>query len=157
MQCCCLPSFFVSQHTRTPACVTSTAQVKLYWVLVLFQCPDFTVCYICLFSFGTQVMVYDEAWDTVDLEGQHDAATAAAAAAAASPPTGFRGLKEKASVMLQTVKTKAVQAKGSAVLQRAFWSRRRLLVLLLLLLAVLGLALGLGVGLGTRPAAGEKR
>jgi uncharacterized BrkB/YihY/UPF0761 family membrane protein len=100
--------------------------------------------------FCAQVMVYDETWDTVDLEGQHEAA---AAAAAAAPPTGFKAFQDKASKVLQAVKTKAAEAKGLPVFQREFWNRRRLL-LVLLLLAVLVLALGLGVGLGTRHAAG---
>jgi hypothetical protein len=103
--------------------------------------------------FCVQVMVYDEAWDTVDLEGQHDAAAAAAAAAA---PTGLKAFKAKASAVLQAAKTKAAQTKGSAVFQREFWSGRRLL-LVLLLLAVLALAMGLGIGLGTRHSAGALR
>jgi hypothetical protein len=94
-------------------------------------------------------MVYDETWDTVDLEGQHDTAAAAAAAV----PTGFKAFQDKATAVLQAVKTKAVKARGSAVFQREFWNRRRLL-LVLLLLAVLALALGLGVGLGTKGTAG---
>jgi hypothetical protein len=80
-----------------------------------------------------QVMVFQDAWENVDLEGQQH--PAAAAAAAAPKPKGFRALKP------------------SAVLHREFWSRRRLL-LVLLLLAVLALALGLGIGLGTKGAAG---
>uniref|UniRef100_A0A383VP39 Leucine-rich repeat-containing N-terminal plant-type domain-containing protein n=1 Tax=Tetradesmus obliquus TaxID=3088 RepID=A0A383VP39_TETOB len=86
-----------------------------------------------------KVMVFQDAWEHIDLEGQHPAA-AAAAAAKPQPKKGFAALRA---------------LKPSAVLRREFWSRRRLL-LVLLLLAVLALALGLGIGLGTRGTAGGK-
>ncbi|WIA23594.1 hypothetical protein OEZ85_000305 [Tetradesmus obliquus] len=86
-----------------------------------------------------KVMVFQDAWEHIDLEGQHPAA--AAAAAKPQPKKGFAALRA---------------LKPSAVLRREFWSRRRLLLVLLLLLAVLALALGLGIGLGTRGTAGGK-
>jgi hypothetical protein len=79
-------------------------------------------------------MVFQDAWELIDLEGQHPAA----AAAAPKPEKGLVAL--------------VATLKPSQVMQRDFWNRRRLL-LVLLLLAVLALALGLGIGLGTKGGA----